>query len=124
MATYQAFSPQELNNILGFDEKIFTVEVDEPTIHAERLINLYGSMPQELFVHSDIFEPYIAGDVYAPLLTKVNIDFSKLDYWDMQSKAISTPRYLPILLTGFRTFLIDLIDIRALATQTHSNIQR
>ena len=95
---------------LGFEEKNFAVEIDEPIINAARPMNLYGSIPRELFVYSDIYEPYIVGDVHPPLLTKVNVDFSKFDYWGMQSKAISTPRYLPVLLTGFRTILIDIRD--------------
>ena len=86
------------------------MEIDAPTINAVRPMNLYGSMPRELFVFSDICEPFIVKDVHAPLLTKVNLDFSKFDYWSMQSKAISTPRYLPVLLTVFRTILIDIRD--------------
>ena len=86
------------------------MEIDAPTINAVRPVNLYGSVPRELFVYSDICEPYIVGDVHAPLLTKVNVDFSKFDYWGMQSKAISTPRHLPVLLRGFRRILIDISD--------------
>ena len=99
-----------LINIIGFDENNLTVQIEEPTINAVRSMNLNGSMPRELFLYSDICEPYINGDVHAPFLTKLNVDFSKFDYWGMQSKAISTPRYLPILLTGFRTILIDIRD--------------
>ena len=98
----------QLNNILRFKNKKFTVEIDAPTINAERPMNFYGSMPRELYMHSDIWEPYMIMHVIAALLTKVNADFSKFDYWGMQSKAILTPRYLPVLLTGFQTILIDI----------------
>ena len=98
-----------LRSIIGIDKKSFTVNEESPVFGA-RPFNLHATIQHELFVYTDVCEPYIVGDVHTPLLARVNIDFSKFDYWGTQSKSISNPRYIPVLFGNFRTILIDIRD--------------
>lgn len=105
--TNVAFEASEsLCNILGYPNSIHITTGTQ----GEQPFNLHANMPRELFVYSDICEPSIVGDVHAGLLTKVNVNISKFDYWASQHNTFSMPRYTRLLTNNFRNIIIDIRD--------------
>lgn len=66
------------------------------------------TLPDKLFVYTDICENYITGDVQTPLLRIVPVDNTNYIYGSIQTKSFSPPIYVPLLRTEFSTIEIDI----------------
>lgn len=104
------FSPV-LNKILGFShDRGIVVRRDSKYID-QRPAGLINGIPNMLFVYTDICEPYIIGDVHAPLLRVVPTTAAdNYNYGSIKIKNFSPPRFIPLLRTSFQTITIDIRD--------------
>lgn len=66
------------------------------------------TLPDKLFVYTDICENYITGDVQTPLLRIVPVDNTNYIYGSIQTRSFSPPIYIPLLRTEFNTIEIDI----------------
>ena len=95
---------KDLVKILGF-------EIDAPFAFgvAKHPANLLASVPQQLFVYSDIVEPQLVGDTIAPLLRIVAIR-SKFEFGKCVAVTYETPHYIRVQRRQFETIEIDIRD--------------
>lgn len=77
---------------------------------ASRPACIHRALPDQLFVYTDICEPYIVGDVQASLLRIVNMDYTRYTYGTTQVKYFSPPNYIPLLNNNISTINIDVRD--------------
>lgn len=77
---------------------------------ADYPLNLHSGIPSQMFVYTDLAEPRIVGDVYAPLLRIVRTVGKNFHNGVSESKSLAPPHYVPLLLTNFRTIEIDIRD--------------
>lgn len=100
-----------LNKILGFTNSVGLVVRHEVSYTAPKLAGLTNRIPDMFFIYTDICEPYITGDVHAPLLRVVSFDASNnYTYGAVKIRSFSPPRYVPLLRTNFQTIDIDIRD--------------
>ena len=98
---------RKISQILGFNpEELLPVN----SYRACHPPSLTRGLPQKLFIYCDICEPRITGDVKTPLLRVVSVDTKNYVYGTTQVTQFSTPHYIPVLHTGFRTLEIDIRD--------------
>lgn len=90
-----------------FDQKDSKME---KTLIARHPPNLSKGLPDKMFVYCDLCEPYIVGDVKAPLLRIVKVDHREYTYGSSQVETFTSPHYIPLISTRFRTILIDIRD--------------
>jgi hypothetical protein len=103
---YLSFSPG-LYRQLGFPKMTTNVATK---LMARHPVNLAGGVPAQMFIYSDLVEPRIVGDVCAPLLRIVQTVGKNFRSGSSESKSLSPPHYVPLLLTSFRTIEIDIRD--------------
>lgn len=100
-----------LNKILGFEHSRSLVVQDKKPFVAPQPASLINGIPGMLFVYSDICEPYIIGDVHAPLLRVIPFDIANnYNYGSVKIRTFSSPRYVPLLRSSFQTIKIDIRD--------------
>ncbi|XP_070515047.1 uncharacterized protein [Cardiocondyla obscurior] len=79
---------------------------------ANEPFSLARGIPNKMFVYCDICEPYVVGDVRAPLLRVVPIECHGSDYiyGASQVKYFSPLQYIPLRQTNFRRIEINIKD--------------
>lgn len=103
---YLYFRP-DLYRQLGFPK--MTTNIVEKLV-ADYPVNLTAGIPPQMFIYSDLVEPRIVGDVYAPLLRIVPTLGKNFTAGGSESRVLSPAHYLPLLLTNFHTIDIDIRD--------------
>ena len=108
----------KLYRILGF-EGDYGYDLLRKTIRKEGYnINVRGrlpaslarAIPDQLFVYSNICEPGIVGDTFAPLLRIVNIDAKQYNFGSTVLKKYTPVSYVPLITNRFQTIDIDIRD--------------
>ena len=61
-----------------------------------------------LMIYSDIYEPYVTGDVQTRLLRAVSLNIDDYTYGSTRIKNFSLPMYIPLLFNLFQTIEIDI----------------
>lgn len=98
-----------LNKVLGYTHTSGLVVQRDAKCTAQRPANITNAIPDQLFVYTDICEPYITGDVHTPLLRVVPYA-DNYNYGSMKIRSFSPPRYIPLLRTSFQAITIDIRD--------------
>ena len=103
--------PENFRKILGFTEKRVWIDFNE----TESLVspfpgNINATLPESVYVYSNICEASIIGDTCATILRVIPINYSKKRYGDTYHVNISHVNYIPLLSNSFQDIEIDLRD--------------
>ena len=93
---------QELSEILGYKENDWLSSSGTATYPPDIRNGLH-----EFFVYSNIVEPQLVGDVYAPLLRTVAIP-AKLERGAQERMTYDSPHYVPVLMDEISTIEINI----------------
>ena len=99
---------EKLLRIIGFENR--NLEKIKDTVVGQRPADLISGLPSIIRVYSDIYEPYITGDVHTPLLRFVPLNMNEYKYGSIEIKNFTTPMYIPLLSTSFQSITIDIKD--------------
>lgn len=105
-----------VQRILGFELGVNPTDVREQIDNYQlRLVgaqpaSFARTVPDQLFVYSNLCEPSIVGDTHAPLLRIVNIEARKFDFGTTIVKHFGPVHYVPVLVNRFQTIDIDIRD--------------
>lgn len=99
----------EIAKIMGYSTR--TLNLYNPcSLKGDAPADVTSLLPKQIFVYTDICEPYITGDVQSRLLGIIPIDTSNYRYGCVQMHSVITPRFLPVMTSSFRTIEMDLRD--------------
>lgn len=98
----------KLLSILGFPPGVFTFPGKSDAMESERPVSLSRGLPESLFVYSDLCTPYVTGDVQSSLLRIVPFSAAGYTYGSTHCATFSTPHYIPLIRSSFRTIEIDI----------------
>ena len=79
-------------------------------IVAARSASLSRAIPDQLYVYTDICEPYTVGNTQAALLRIVSMDTSKFRYGCNAVQRFAPAHYIPLLYLNFNNVIIDIRD--------------
>ena len=94
--------PQEVSDVLGFKDNEWLSLSGTATYPPDIRNGVH-----ELFVYSNIVEPQLVGDVYAPLLRTVAIP-AKLERGAQERMAYDSPHYVPVLMDEISTIEVNI----------------
>lgn len=100
---------EEIAAILGFSYINFWIRPSEG-IRVSRPACVSAVLPKHLFISTDICEPYFTGDTQTQLLAVVPVDARNYEYGATQTVTLTTPRFIPLMTSNFRTIEINLKD--------------
>ena len=108
---------EKIRRIFGFDDAkeektLFTTfnRDAQRDIVAETPASLSRAIPDQLYVYTDICEPYTVGDTQASLLRIVSLDNSKFKYGCSAVQRFAPAHYIPLLYHNFNNIIIDIRD--------------
>ena len=105
---------QAVKRILGFDTGGFLMQLGDKNNSVALVGNhpasLARAIPDQLFVYSNLCEPYIVGDSHAPLLRIVNLNYKKFNFGSTVVKHFAPINYVPLLYNKFQIVDIDIRD--------------
>lgn len=101
-----------IKKIVGFspDDEYIILSDQIREYKGETIACLSRSLPQSMYVYSDVCESYITGDVHSPLMRVVPLDMDNYKYGGIKIKTFSAPLYIPLLHTKFQTIEMDIRD--------------
>jgi len=114
---HQTIFSEKLKKVLGFKSEVIGKTFSFNVHKSGKSVTALGSqpsclsraIPNQLYVYTDICEPYTVGDSQSALLRIVPINNSRvrLRYY---SGSICTDYYIPVLTHNFQTIVIDIRD--------------
>ena len=91
---------EKLLRIIGFENR-----------NLEKINTVVGQSPSIISQYSNNCEPYIIGDIHTPFLRIVPLNMNEYKYGSIEIKNFTTPMYIPLLSTSFRSITIDIKDL-------------
>lgn len=107
---YRLFLSKTLSKIFGFPQSRF-IEVSfsgNTSVKAQLPATLYRTIPNNLYVYTDLCEAYPVGTVETPLLRIIHVDVHNYVYERSKTVSFGNPRYIPLLQTAFQTIEIHI----------------
>lgn len=109
-----ALISDKVKRILGFDTGGFLThpssENNSVALIGNQPASLARAVPDQLFVYSNLCEPYIVGDSHASLLRIVNLSYKKFNFGSSIVKHFAPVNYVPLLYNKFQIIDIDIRD--------------
>ena len=115
---------EKIRRIFGFDDtrekqkipfmtlndNVNDDDAGQRDIVAARLASLSQAIPDQLYVYTDICEPYTVGDTQAALLRIVSMDTFKFRYGCNAVQRFAPAHYISLLYHNFNNVVIDIRD--------------
>lgn len=107
---------EKICRIFGFDnapqpKRLFMTTNEGPTkIEADRPASLSRAIPDQMYVYTDICEPYTVGDTQASLLRIVSHSNAKYNFGSNFVQRFAPIHYIPLLYHSFHNIVIDIRD--------------
>lgn len=89
---------------------VFDISVNTGSVTADLPTSLSRVIPDQLFVYSDICEPYTVGDTRASLLRIVSMNTTNFEFGSTIVKHFAPVKYLRLMRNCFQTIVIDIRD--------------
>lgn len=114
---HRTFFNEKIRRVFGFEDDVHrqtgTFATSNSNIVAavgSRPASLSRAIPDQLYVYSDICEPYTVGDTQAALLRIVSLDTSKYKFGSNTVRHFAPIHYIPLLQRSFQSVVIDIRD--------------
>ena|SRR5437868_7973522 len=107
----KTFISSDMRFSVEFGDEIKTmlgIENDEEEMVSKKPVNLFSTMPRELYVYCDIVEPQLVGDTAAPLLRIVPVENVE-KFGHVNCKIYNSLHYMPVMKKYFDTVEIDIL---------------
>ena len=113
---YTTFN-EKIRRIFGFEDTIHRQTGTFITLKSERTKNvntrpacLERANPDQLYIYTDIYEPYTVGNTQAALLRIVSLENSRYKFSTNLVRNFAPIHYIPLLQHTFHNIVIDIRD--------------
>lgn len=112
LLSHRIILPEKVWKMLGFKSDDIVFPQGKFEIRADRPASLRLGLPDTFFIYCDLCTPYVTGDVQSPLLRAIPFNSTTYNYGAVHCTTFSSPNYIPVIKSAFRTIEIDIRDNR------------